>query len=256
MKRIAGLIKSTRPMIFDKNARNNITEKGIADYVTEVDINVQTFLREELKKMYPEVRFIGEEGTDREIEYDRPAWILDPVDGTTNLIHDYRHSCVSLGYYSGSEIEAGIIYDPFFEEMFAAVRGKGAYLNGEKIRVSSNSALCDCLVAFGTSPYKKELAGENFRAAKAVFERASDVRRSGSAALDLAYVACGRTDGYFERDLKPWDFAAGSLIVKEAGGCVSDFSENELSVLENQDILASNGKVHTELCHVVGNDYH
>ncbi len=231
----------------NESDRHSITVKGAADFVTKVDTEVQHFLKEALRDLSPEVQFMGEEEHLHQVDPSRPAWILDPIDGTTNLICDYRQSAVSLGYYENGRIEAGVIYNPFSGETFHAVRGQGSFLNGNRIHVSEKTALRDSLISIGTSPYDKELAPANFRVFQKVFEHSLDIRRSGSAALDLAYVACGRTDGYFERNLKPWDFAAGTLLVEEAGGCVTTVRMGPLDFLKNQDILATNGSIHEEL---------
>ena len=174
----------------------------------------------------------------------KPAWILDPIDGTTNLIHDYRMSAVSLAFYDGREVVFGAVYNPFTEELFTAEKGKGAFLNGKLIRCTETQAIGSCLAAIGTAPYYKEEAAQNFERFQKVFLACQDIRRSGSAALDLCYVACGRIDAYFERHLKPWDYAAGLLLVWEAGGCVTDWQGKALDVTRRNDVLATNGRVH------------
>lgn len=153
-------------------------------------------------------------------------WILDPVDGTTNLMHDYQHSVVSLALCNRGEIVMGIVYDPFHEEVFSAMKGKGSFLNGQPIEVSKAEKLSDTIVGLGTA--KRELADENFARFRKMFDRCQDVRRIGSAALELAYTACGRQGGYFEIYLNPWDYAAGLLLIQEAGGKVTDFRGNPI----------------------------
>ena len=170
-------------------------------------------------------------------------WILDPVDGTTNLIHDFRASALSLALWQDGDIRMGLVYQPYTEEMFTAVRGEGAFLNGVPIRVSAEDKLSNSLLSIGTSPYHKELADANFKKFAQVFKRCADIRRMGSAALELAYTACGRLDGFFERGLKPWDFGAGVLLVEEAGGQVTDFSGRPIDKTKPADILASNGRI-------------
>lgn len=247
IKRIIELVHSAKPLIMDETMSHEITVKGLADFVTRVDTSVQHYLQNELCKLYPDVQLMGEEDHMQNVDFSKPVWILDPIDGTTNLIYSYRHSAVSLGYYENGEICAAIIYNPFSDETFHAVRGKGAYLNNLPIHVADNKLLKDSLIAIGTSPYRKELAPVNFRIFREVYEKSLDIRRSGSAALDLAYVAYGRLDGYFERDLKPWDFAAGALIVEEAGGQCTDFNLCKLDFSKNQDVLATNGHIQSEL---------
>ena len=220
--------------------------KGPADYVTQVDTDIQKFLSEELVRLAPEIQFLGEEEGLHEMTGDT-YWILDPVDGTTNLIHDYQHSVVSLGLYDKGEIIMGVIYDPFREDIYYAEKGRGSYLNGNPIHVSEAETLSETIIAVGTSPYNKELADENFRRIQRVFEKGQDIRRTGSAALDLAYVACGRTGGFFEPLLSPWDFAAGMLLVMEAGGQITDFAGEPLNLLKKSSVVATNGKIHDEL---------
>lgn len=247
MESIIELVHSAKSLIMDEAMSHDITVKGQADFVTRVDTSVQSFLQKELYQRCPKVQFMGEEGPVQSADAAKPMWILDPIDGTTNLIYGFRHSAVSLGYYEGGRIGAAVIYNPFSEETFYAVRGQGAFLNGRPIRVTGSQALKDSLIAIGTSPYNKEMAPANFESFQRIFRQSLDIRRSGSAALDLAYVACGRLDGYFERNLKPWDFAAGSLIVEEAGGRVTDHQLGPVDFLSNQDIVATNGWIHEEL---------
>ncbi len=247
IKQLIDLVHQTKGIIMDDAFRSNVSVKGRADFVTQVDTTVQQFLKSKLEELYPQVQFMGEEDHLHQVDANRPAWILDPIDGTLNLIYNYRHSAVSLAYYDNGQICAGIVYNPFTEETFHAVRGKGAFLNGTPIHVTNKQTLEESMVAFGTSPYNKELARENFRVIEQVFLKTLDVRRSGSAALDLSYVACGRLDGFFERNLKPWDFAAGALLVEEAGGAMSTCANAPLCYLKNQDILGTNGRIHEEL---------
>ncbi len=244
--KIIELVKKTKPFVENREMADHVKVKGLADYVTQVDTNIQNFLARELSGIAPEIQFLGEEEGLHEMSSDT-YWILDPIDGTTNLIHDYQHSTVSLGLYSKGEIVMGIIYDPFREDVYYAQKGRGCFLNGKRIHVSEAGTLSETIVAFGTAPYQKELAGENFRRLERVYERSQDIRRTGSAALDLAYVACGRTGGFFEIRLQPWDFAAGMLLVTEAGGKVTDFQGKPLDLLRPGSVLATNGKVHEEL---------
>lgn len=247
MQEIIAVVKQTRSLLFDVRAADMVTEKGRADFVTAVDLRVQAFLKSELCKRYPAVQFMGEEQDNSGLDPAGAVWILDPVDGTTNLIHHYNQSAVSLGLYQNGEGIAGVIYQPFTDELFCAVKGGGAYLNGKPIRVSETASLAESLVAVGTNPYCKVTAAANFAVIRRVFEACQDIRRSGSAALDLAYVACGRLDAYFEQNLKPWDYAAGVVLLKEAGGQVTDYEGKPPSVLNNTDLVAGNGKIEPEL---------
>ncbi|MDO5435867.1 MAG: inositol monophosphatase family protein [Clostridia bacterium] len=192
------------------------SKEGHANFVTAVDKKVQAYLRQRLPELVPGSRFIGEEG-ETEALTDDPTWIVDPVDGTTNLIHDYRQSAVSIALTMKGETVIGLVYQPYTDEMFLAEKGKGAYLNGRRIRVSDN-AMERALVAFGTSPYNPEKAGISLKTALRYLLTCADIRRTGSAAVDLCNVACGRTDVFFELELKPWDVAAGALLITEAGG--------------------------------------
>lgn len=239
---ILDLVKMTDRIIFDDGAVSAITVKGAADYVTKVDVGVQDFLQRELAARYPEIGFIGEEQKRIQPDPKKSYWILDPIDGTTNLIHHYGMSAVSLGYYENGSMTFGAVYNPFHKEMFTASAGQGAYLNGRKISISSTEKMADALVSYGSSPYEKERAHELFGVFERIFCACADFRRSGSAALDLCYVACGRLDAYIEQNLKPWDYAAGALILKEAGGCVGTWKQGEtLPFLENSDVCATNG---------------
>ncbi|MCD8012489.1 MAG: inositol monophosphatase [Lachnospiraceae bacterium] len=244
---IIAIVKETARLFCDDAAAAHITVKGRSDYVTEVDMTVQRILCEKLAARYPDIQFMGEEKDNRMIDFDRPVWILDPVDGTTNLIHRFPVSCISLALAERHETVAGVIYNPWHDELFFAQKGRGAFLNGRAIHVSASDVLADSLVSVGTSPYSHELSDTVFRQMKNVFLRAQDIRRLGSAAIDLCYVACGRADAYFEQYLKPWDFAAGMLILTEAGGTVTDYEGNPLTPDRPRDVLASNGRIHEEL---------
>ena len=251
MEQVIDMVHSVKPFFMDNAMSRDVTVKGLADFVTKADTSVQSRLFSELSKHYPGIQFMGEEDHMQAVDFSRPMWILDPIDGTTNLIYSYCHSAVSLGYYENKAISAAVIYNPFTEETFYAVRGQGAFLNGRRIRVTQKTALKDSLSAIGTSPYDKEMAEDNFHIFKEVFKHSLDIRRSGSAALDLAYVASGRVDGFLERNLKPWDYSAGALLVEEAGGQVTNYSLSPLDYSKNQDILASNREIHRELQKVV-----
>ena len=246
--RITALVHTTDKIIFDEAAVSSIHVKGAADYVTRVDIEVQSFLQRELEKLYPKIGFIAEEQDRFQADETKAYWILDPIDGTTNLIHHYHMSAVSLGLYENGRMTFGIVYNPFTKETFTAMEGMGAYLNGRKIQAGTCNSLKDALIAYGSSPYEKERAHTLFALYEKIFVNCADFRRTGSAALDLCYVACGREDAYLEQNLKPWDYAAGALIVQEAGGFVGTWKEGEQpSYLENSDILATNGFITREL---------
>ena len=247
MDKLIELIRQTKPIALDSGSAHDVEVKGLADFVTTVDKRIQEFLRQHLAEMYPDVQFMSEEKDNSDIDYSGRVWVLDPIDGTTNLIHDFKMSAVSLALVDNGVPVFGIVYNPFTDELFSAKRGEGAYLNGSPIRVTAAPELSQSLVLVGTSPYRKELADVNFDIIKRLFIASEDIRRCGAAALDLCYLACGRADGFFERDLKPWDYAAGVAILREAGGMVTDFDGNEPSYRVPSDILASNGKIHCEM---------
>ncbi|MDE6404524.1 MAG: inositol monophosphatase [Lachnospiraceae bacterium] len=247
LQEIIALVKETKAFVENRERAGHIRTKGRADYVTRVDTDIQDFLARGLGKRFPDIQFLGEEEGLHEMSGDT-YWILDPIDGTTNLIHDYQHSVVSLALCEKGEITLGVVYDPFREDVYHAQKGKGSFLNGSPIHVSEAEALGETIISVGTSPYDRELAEKNFQRIQRVFDRAQDIRRTGSAAMDLAYVACGRTGGFFEPRLSPWDFAAGMLLVREAGGQVTDFAGEPLVFSRRGSVVASNGKIHEELC--------
>ena len=214
----------------DPTALRCVRTKGETDYVTNVDLAVQELLRERLTALAPDVQFMGEEQDNTGLDWSRPCWILDPVDGTTNLIHNFRHSAVSLALAEDGQILFGVVYNPYSGECFTARRGQGAFCNGSPIRVSSADRLEDSLLSVGTVPGRRELADTAFRQMRALYDTCQDVRRTGCASLDLCWVACGCLDGYVELSLQPWDYAAGMLIVAEAGGRVTAPDGSPLSL--------------------------
>jgi len=195
-----------------------VSKEGHANYVTNIDCRVQAYLEEALLKLLPGSVFIGEEKENRPLG-DEPTWIVDPLDGTTNMIHDYRLSAVSIALCREKKPVLGLVWQPYTREMFLAETGGGAFLNGGPIHVSK-TPFAEALVAVGTAPYYEELEEKGMALALDCLHECADIRRSGSAALDLANLACGRHEIFYEMRLKPWDYAAGSLIVQEAGGIV------------------------------------
>ena len=184
-------------------------KSGVTDLVTEYDKTIQAQLEIGLKKLLPHAKFIGEEGSKDELSGDGFAFVVDPIDGTTNFIKDYHHSAISVALLKGDEVVAGVVYNPYLDEVFYAIKGKGAFCNNKKISVSSQP-ISKALVLFGSSPYDKSLYPKTMEKLSDFFSQALDIRRSGSAALDLCWVACGRAEVYFELQVSPWDFAAGS----------------------------------------------
>lgn len=244
IQHIINLVRETKEIITNRELAAQVKEKGVADYVTQVDIAVQNFMRRSLYTLAPDIQFLGEETGLQQMSADC-YWILDPVDGTTNLMHNYQHSVVSLALCRQKEIVLGIVYDPFHDELFSAVKGEGSFLNGQSIHVSATPKLSETIIGIGTA--KRELAKENFTRFLKVYENSQDVRRLGSAALELAYTACGRQGGYFEIYLNPWDYAAGMLLVQEAGGKVTDWNGNLLDPAQGCQVIGTNGLVHEEL---------
>lgn len=244
---ILDLVHSTRSIIFNEEMAHAVTVKGAADYVTKVDVAVQEYMRKGLEEKTPGVILLAEEQENRNLNPEKSYWILDPIDGTTNLIHDYRMSAVSLGLYEQGQITFAVVYNPFTEETFHAVRGQGSFLNGKPIHVSHREAFDTCIISLGSSPYEKDKAAMLFPIFQNIFMETADFRRSASAALDLCYVAAGRIDGYFEFNLKPWDYAAGSLIIEEAGGTITDWNGKALSCLYNSSVISCTPEIYEKL---------
>ena len=194
-------VREAGALLTDPAAVQTILSKSPTDFVTNVDLAVQSLLRDRLFQLAPAVQFLGEEGDHTAIDPGRPFWILDPVDGTTNLIHRFQHSAVSLALAEDGQVTFGVVYHPYTQEYFTARRGGGAFQNGRPIRVSGTVRLAESLLSAGTVPGRRELADEAFRQMRALYDRCQDVRRTGCASLDLCYVACGRLDGYVELSL-------------------------------------------------------
>lgn len=210
---------------------------GHANFVTDYDTKVQKDLFERLGKILPKAKFMGEEEDAGEFVDRGYLFIIDPIDGTTNFIKNYKASCISVALFKDGKPYIGVVYNPYREEMFTAVKGEGAYLNGKPIHVSKEP-LSNALILWGTSPYDEELWKHAFELAYHYFSNGLDIRRSGSAAIDLCDIACGRAELYFELKLRPWDHAAGDLIVREAGGMVLGADEKPLQYATPQGVFA------------------
>jgi myo-inositol-1(or 4)-monophosphatase len=223
-----------------------IEYKGDADLVTKADRTSEKLIVEQIRRRWPDHDLIGEEGSRTETGSDF-RWYVDPLDGTTNFAHDYPVFCVSLALEYRNERIAGVIYDPNRNEMFAAEKGSGARMNSASIHVSRTPRLQESLLATGFPSHKRH-KNPNIHFYHQLTLRSHGVRRAGSAALDLCYVACGRYDAFWEFNLNPWDTAAGALIVQEAGGKVTDFSGQPFSI-DSRQVLASNALLHQELLH-------
>ena len=234
-KKVIELVHSSKDIIFDVSLRRDVRKKGNSDYVTAVDTAVSKYLKNGLKKLYPDIEFMSEEEECESLGKNR--WILDPIDGTTNLVFDFRLSSVSLGLLLNGEIVFGVVYNPFTEETFSAERGKGAFLNEKRIFVH-NRVLSDSLIEFGFGARLKSGMEQTFKTAQEIFTDCLDIRHICSSALSVCYIAAGRSDGFLEKQLKPWDYAAASLILTEAGGIISDWEGKALQFDESTAVLA------------------
>ncbi|MBN2010686.1 inositol monophosphatase [candidate division KSB1 bacterium] len=232
---------------------SSIKTKQQSDYVTHVDLASEKAIIEIITAAFPDHIIMAEE-TGQTKAVSEYRWIIDPLDGTTNYIHGYPVSAVSIALERGGEIILGVVYDPFRDEMFWAEKGSGSFLNDRKITVSSASNLEPCLIATGF-PFKKKHALDVYlKAFSNIFQHVSGMRRAGAAAIDLAYVACGRFDGFWESLLKPWDMAAGTIIVREAGGKITDFNNTD-KFFETQTVVATNGYIHNALLALIQDAY-
>ena len=224
--------------------------KGEVDPVTEVDKAVEAHILRRLRAAFPTHQVLAEEQGGVSLQTTEPLWVVDPVDGTNNYAHHFPHIGISLALLVAGQLELGVIYDPLRDELFSARRGQGATLNRESIQVSSVEQLSAAFLATGFPYNRRSAEDNNTRRLDHFLRRSQGVRRAGAAVLDLAYVACGRFDGFWELGLKPWDLAAGILLIAEAGGCVTDFSGLTLS-LAGQSVVASNGQLHTAMLRVI-----
>jgi myo-inositol-1(or 4)-monophosphatase len=229
--------------------KQKIQFKGEINLVTEMDHRAEAAVIEILEMAFPDHGILTEESKGREGSGSY-RWILDPLDGTTNYAHGYPFFCVSLALEKDGQIIWGIIYDPLREELFAAEAGRGATVNGKALQVSATRHIQQSFLCTGFPYDMRESRDDNLRYFSRFAKTVQAIRRDGSAALDLCYVAMGRFDGFWEMKLNPWDVAAGSLIVTEAGGRVTDFSGNHFSI-HGQEILASNGLIHDQMLRVL-----
>ena len=230
-------------MLQADRSRADVETKGRSNnLVTKYDKAVQEILKERLLELVPEAHFVGEEEDVHESIATGKAFIVDPIDGTTNFVKDYKASAISVAMTQDGAVELGLVYNPYLDEMFTAQRGKGAYCNGRPIHVS-DQPLEAGLTLYGSSSYYPELIDDSFRLLRKAFDRSMDIRRSGSAALDLCSIAAGRAELYFELRLQPWDYAAGSLIVREAGGKISRVEGGDIDLTKACSVLATGSKV-------------
>lgn len=229
--------------------KRDIDKKGTTNLVTEADRHSEKLIHEIITEHFPEDEFLAEEGTKSRSDKKNGSeftWIVDPLDGTTNYAHRFPIFCVSIAIVKEGIPNIGCIYNPILNECFTAQKGKGAFLNGKPIRISTTQKLIDSLLATGFPYDIRESDDDNLDNFAMFYKKAQAVRRAGSAALDLAYLACGRFDGFWEFKLSAWDIAAGIIIVKEAGGKVSQFNGEPVDIFKGE-ILASNGLIHSQM---------
>ena len=244
--------KASKVLIRDFGEIENlqVSLKGPGDFVTNCDKKVEKILIDELLKARPSYSILSEEIGEINND-DSFKWIIDPIDGTSNFLHGIPHFAISVGLEHNKEIICGIIYDPIKDEMFTAEKGNGSYLNNQRMRVSSRSKLEDCMIFTGgpkREAKNRELALKEYY--KFSIKVLIPIRKLGSASLDMAYVAAGRCDGFWQRNLHYWDIAAGVVLVKEAGGFVTDFKGNN-EYIENKTILVTNSKINEEMIEVL-----
>lgn len=252
MERAARKAASRLRRDFGEVQQLQVSRKGPADFVSQADQATERLLREELQKARPDWGFVGEEGGIVEGDPGKPRWIVDPIDGTSNFLHGIPHFAISIAVEEpGSSLKRGevttaLVYQPLTDESFWAERGRGAWVQSQRLRVSTRRDLSETLIATGT-PWRGHGDFESWaRIASAVAPEVAGLRRFGAASLDLAWVAAGRFDGFWEADLQPWDIAAGLLLVKEAGGFVSDYRGGE-RMLDRGEVVAANDALHSRL---------
>ena len=227
-----------------------VSQKGPGDYVSAADIKAEKILRTELTKARPRFGFLMEEAGEVSGEDTHHRWIIDPIDGTTNFLHGIPHFAISIGLEMDGEIIAGLVFNPITDEMYYAEKGKGAFLNDTRLRVSARGNLNESVIATGI-PFHGRPGHKPFLAQlERVMAEVAGVRRMGTASLDLAYVAAGRCDGFWEAGLKPWDIAAGIILVREAGGYITEMNGGK-NVLASGNVVAANPKLHKQLMALV-----
>ena len=248
---LIGLAKEAGYIIIDgyNSPTSEVRNKGDIDLLTETDIRSEKYITEKIRKDFPLDDIMTEE-EDFGSTLSNRTWIIDPLDGTTNFTHRFPFVAVSIGLEIDKEIRFAVVFNPLLDELFYAEKGKGAYLNGKAVFTSTIDSLSNSLIATGF-PYDRWQKGDFYiKEYLAFMKRCQGVRRAGAAALDLCYCACGRLDGFFERKLQPWDTAAGSLILLEAGGMLTDFEDKTWNCRE-KTILASNGIIHDQMLDVL-----
>ena len=245
---IKACMKASRSLIRDFGEIENlqVSTKGPGDFVSSADKRTEKLLINELQKAHPEYGIVSEEAGIINKSNRKNRWIIDPIDGTMNFLKSIPQFAISIGYEEDGEIKCGAVFNPIMNELFCAEKGNGAYLNNSRIRVSNIKKIKDALLVTGGPKGASKIKDKIFSEYINVSNNVSSVRKFGSAALDLAYVACGRFDGYWQRELNYWDVAAGIIILKEAGGFV-DFFEEDADWPLKKNILATNSNIHEEL---------
>ena len=245
-------MKASKSLIRDFGEIENlqVSSKGPGDFVSSADKRTEKILIDELLRAHPDYGILTEESGVLNKSNTQKRWIIDPIDGTSNFLNGIPQFAISIGYEEDNEIKCGIIFNPITNEMFFAEKGNGAYLNNSRIRVSNKKRISDSLVVTGGPKQSSKIKDKIFSEYLNVSKKVSNVRKFGSAALDMAYVACGRFDGYWQREINYWDVAAGIIIVKEAGGFINLFEENNNLPLK-KNILASNTYIHEELIQLI-----
>ncbi len=245
-------MKASKSLIRDFGEIENlqVSSKGPGDFVSSADKRTEEIIINELQKAHPNFGIISEEVGIINKSNTANRWIIDPIDGTMNFLNGVPQFAISIGYEENNEIKCGVIFNPIMNEMFAAEKGSGAYLNNSRIRVSKKKRLKDSLIVTGGPKGSSKIKDKIFDEYIIISKNVSNVRKFGSAALDMAYVACGRFDGYWQRELNYWDVAAGIVILKEAGGYI-DFFEEDINQPFKKNILATNSIIHNELSNLL-----
>lgn len=260
--KVVELVYEARKIINTKELQTQEKNQNPSDFVTAVDIGISNFLKTELAKVYPEVGFVTEE--EKEHNLKEKSFIVDPIDGTTNLIYDYHLSAISVAYQENDIVEFGVVFNPWTNEMFFAVKGKGAHYfktdrgikklleigveNYDKDTLKTGERDCKhSIIEFGACVSNKKISKKTFKRARLVFEHFLDLRRTCCTALAICYIACGRIDGYFEQIIKPWDYAAAILMLDEAGGKSSTWKGEKLPLDKSTTIICSSSSIFDEL---------
>lgn len=246
--KVVDAVQQTREIVLNKGLKSDIKMKGEADFVTSVDYEISKMLGEKLAAITPGIGFMSEEeaavpkGT---------RWILDPIDGTTNLIYNYNMCSVSLALCVDEAIKFGVVFNPFNGDLFIAQRGEGAFYNGKRMSNAPDREINKCLIEFGAGATRKHQTELAFSIAKRVFSQCLDLRRICSSALSICYTAAGKINGYFEKELKPWDYAAAGLILEECGGKISDWQGQKINYIESCSIVCGTPKAYDFLIKTV-----